>query len=432
MERSRDLVFPEIVDLNQGVNFDDPDMTGDEWGFAPTERRVSSNEITGEKSFGSWDAGESSSRPSVQNNAANNNNGNGNNSNNRSDVIPVDMELRLDPGVTRAVARGLFTSNPGQFSAFVNAQEPTNQRSTNSSQRSPQTPAFNENPFAFLYGASTQPARSNVNRVNVRSCLTNGDIVIPNLNATTNDEQVPNLMIPNLNTPTIDELMSTSIIDNMNPIPNEDQVFNDPPRWDLFPGLENESGGRRRHARHFPSRPSSSRNPPRYHQPPLRLEIPDEDVLGDDFDGRYRWLSEVRQILSVLRRGENLNDEDYMLIDPVINRIADLHDRHRDMRLDVDNMSYEELLALEERIGDVKTGLTEEAILNLLKPRKHFSFMAIATQNSEPCCICQEEYNNGDDIGTLDCGHEFHIGCIKEWLKQKNLCPICKMPGLSK
>ena len=30
-----------------------------------------------------------------------------------------------------------------------------------------------------------------------------------------------------------------------------------------------------------------------------------------------------------------------MLIDPVINEVAELHDRHRDMRLDVDNMSYE-------------------------------------------------------------------------------------------
>ncbi|GJY51095.1 hypothetical protein Tco_0441942 [Tanacetum coccineum] len=36
--------------------------------------------------------------------------------------------------------------------------------------------------------------------------------------------------------------------------------------------------------------------------------------------------------------------KDYMLFDPFINRVADLHDRHRDMRLDVDNMSYELLM----------------------------------------------------------------------------------------
>lgn len=36
----------------------------------------------------------------------------------------------------------------------------------------------------------------------------------------------------------------------------------------------------------------------------------------------------------------------------------------------------------------------------------------------------------GDEIGKLDCGHEFHTNCIKQWLTLKNLCPICKMTGL--
>lgn len=42
----------------------------------------------------------------------------------------------------------------------------------------------------------------------------------------------------------------------------------------------------------------------------------------------------------------------------------------------------------------------------------------------------QEEYNDEDDIGTLDCGHDFHTKCIKQWLMQKNLCPICKTTAL--
>lgn len=33
--------------------------------------------------------------------------------------------------------------------------------------------------------------------------------------------------------------------------------------------------------------------------------------------------------------------QDYMMFDPFVNGIGELHDRHRDMRLDVDNMSYE-------------------------------------------------------------------------------------------
>ena len=37
---------------------------------------------------------------------------------------------------------------------------------------------------------------------------------------------------------------------------------------------------------------------------------------------------------------------------------------------------------------------------------------------------------DGEDIGTLDCGHEFHSDCIKQWLAHKNICPICKMTAL--
>lgn len=97
--------------------------------------------------------------------------------------------------------------------------------------------------------------------------------------------------------------------------------------------------------------------------------------------------------------------------------MADIPDRHRDMRLDVDNMSYEvklgapfsniynffsscteylplycsllqELLALEERIGNVSTGLGEETISSCLKQRK-YSIPIGFPQETEPCCICQ-------------------------------------------
>nr|GEU97288.1 hypothetical protein [Tanacetum cinerariifolium] len=84
---------------------------------------------------------------------------------------------------------------------------------------------------------------------------------------------------------------------------------------------------------------------------------------------------------------DNMSYEDYMLYDPFINRVADLHDRYQDIRLDVDNMPYEELLSLEERIGEVKTGLTKDVILKSMKQRKHMLFMGISTQVLEPCRV---------------------------------------------
>lgn len=48
----------------------------------------------------------------------------------------------------------------------------------------------------------------------------------------------------------------------------------------------------------------------------------------------------------------------------------------------------QELLALEERIGNVNTGLSEEAIVARLKQKKHVN--AVESQvEEEPCCVCQ-------------------------------------------
>ncbi|KAG5251252.1 E3 ubiquitin-protein ligase RHG1A [Salix suchowensis] len=189
--------------------------------------------------------------------------------------------------------------------------------------------------------------------------------------------------------------------------------------------------------------PSSGAGNQGLHRPHPRsaswLERQGDGVLGIPYplralssEGRSRLVvSEIRNVLDLMRRGESLRFEDVMILDQsVLFGAADMYDRHRDMRLDVDNMSYEELLALEERIGNVSTGLSEETIANNLKQQK-YSVAVGAKVEAEPCCICQEEYNDGEDLGTLDCGHDFHAVCVKQWLMHKNWCPICKTTGLA-
>ncbi|KAG8387995.1 hypothetical protein BUALT_Bualt02G0079000 [Buddleja alternifolia] len=105
-------------------------------------------------------------------------------------------------------------------------------------------------------------------------------------------------------------------------------------------------------------------------------------------------------------------------------------DRYRDLRLDVDNMSYEELVELGERIGYVSTGLREDEIACCLRTTKlamwdDFSSHFVS-EKERKCSICQEEYEADDEMGKLKCGHFYHIDCIKQWLGHKNICPICK------
>ncbi|XP_043700022.1 uncharacterized protein LOC122650692 [Telopea speciosissima] len=107
-------------------------------------------------------------------------------------------------------------------------------------------------------------------------------------------------------------------------------------------------------------------------------------------------------------------------------------DEYRDWRLDVDNMSYEELLELGDKIGYVSTGLREDEIFHCLRKSKHLimdnfpSSSSLPTESDWKCSICQEEYEADDDVGKLDCGHSYHICCIKQWLLRKNACPVCK------
>ena len=95
-----------------------------------------------------------------------------------------------------------------------------------------------------------------------------------------------------------------------------------------------------------------------------------------------------------------------MLFDPFIyHGMAETHDRDRDMRLDVDNMSYEESLALEERIGDVNTGPNEETILNLMKQQKYSSTTTKSNTNSHLNSTSPEAINEEGHV--LPCIEHF-------------------------
>ena len=41
------------------------------------------------------------------------------------------------------------------------------------------------------------------------------------------------------------------------------------------------------------------------------------------------------------------------------------------------------------------------------------------------CVICLELLN--DTVAELRCDHTYHVWCIRNWLKQKNMCPLCTL-----
>ncbi|PKA49470.1 E3 ubiquitin ligase BIG BROTHER [Apostasia shenzhenica] len=150
-------------------------------------------------------------------------------------------------------------------------------------------------------------------------------------------------------------------------------------------------------------------------------------------------LSECAQVLLAFERIEqnDLTYEELVVLEAnLLSGWLNFYDQHRDLRLDIDNMSYEELLELEEKMGTVSTALSEEALSKCLKIstyRPSFSFPGIPLHGDcdTKCSICQEDYVTGEEVGRLTCDHRYHVECIQQWLRLKNLCPICKAPAAS-
>ncbi|KAH9288623.1 hypothetical protein KI387_032740, partial [Taxus chinensis] len=83
--------------------------------------------------------------------------------------------------------------------------------------------------------------------------------------------------------------------------------------------------------------------------------------------------------------------------------------------VDPDNMLYEELVALGEVVGTQSRGLEPDAISSL--PQSKYAQQNPSSSNCEQCVICHVEYEEEDMILTLPCKHQYHSGCINDWLK---------------
>jgi hypothetical protein len=97
------------------------------------------------------------------------------------------------------------------------------------------------------------------------------------------------------------------------------------------------------------------------------------------------------------------------------------------------DMQYEMMLQLGEAIGDVKKErwamVADQHIARL--PTSKFVQTAESRKLGEndsrrKCLVCQFDYENGDHLRKLPCGHCFHIDCVDPWLKEHDCCGYCR------
>jgi len=61
-----------------------------------------------------------------------------------------------------------------------------------------------------------------------------------------------------------------------------------------------------------------------------------------------------------------------------------------------------------------------DAAWGTVKPQENISWSNV---HLEECTICLEPM--GHDRTKVDCNHEFHTKCLRKWLKEKSVCPLC-------
>ncbi|CAD8134607.1 unnamed protein product [Paramecium octaurelia] len=94
---------------------------------------------------------------------------------------------------------------------------------------------------------------------------------------------------------------------------------------------------------------------------------------------------------------------------------------YQDQEIDPDAMTYEQLLELEEQIGNVPKGLTKQQIKQLPKRTLDHESMP-----EDKCSVCLFEFKEEEKVRELPCKHIYHSSCIKNWLQNNKQCPLCK------
>ncbi|KAJ1387632.1 Zinc finger, RING-type [Sesbania bispinosa] len=157
-------------------------------------------------------------------------------------------------------------------------------------------------------------------------------------------------------------------------------------------------------------------------QPPPR--VPSIAEMRNDIEAQAQAALERLHSDQVLRVQDMIAINRSLAIHMIEAQVADVVGEFEDLMLQA---QVADVVGDFEDMEMMILGLREELIMKYIKIEK---FVRGDKETQEACCICQEEYANGVEVGKLDCEHIFHIECIKQWLNQKNECPICRKKAL--
>ena len=87
---------------------------------------------------------------------------------------------------------------------------------------------------------------------------------------------------------------------------------------------------------------------------------------------------------------------------------------------DVDQMSYEQIMEMQERAGEVSRGYTQEQIDTI-----ETKTWTVGLTKEKCCWISMENFTEGQKVKILPCNHVYDQQSIDEWLMREKRCPLC-------
>jgi len=98
-----------------------------------------------------------------------------------------------------------------------------------------------------------------------------------------------------------------------------------------------------------------------------------------------------------------------------------------------EELSYEAMLRISERLGDVKQERWEMVATKEISKLPIVNYTDFLVNNFKAgddflckCLICQCSYEEGEKLRKLPCNHYFHAECVDQWLQSKWKCPYCR------
>ena len=170
----------------------------------------------------------------------------------------------------------------------------------------------------------------------------------------------------------------------------------------------------------------------------MQREIEESEALARQLMAEEAMASYAMSTEYLRENADQFSSEDFAALQAAIaeedpeNNLEEGYDDDDDDDSESRELSYDALLRLGERIGDVKEerwALVAREKINQLTTLVWTSSMAEGKEENHTavkCQVCQFPYEESDELRELPCEHYFHKDCIDSWLETKDTCALCR------